>query len=182
MSKREGRMKKISTTLLIIAFFIYTNCTSYLQRVNLDNDRISCKAIFVDGSVNLNKQQKGILTTTKDSIRFECEEGIIEIPYSILVLVNSDEKRGDMLPRFPQPYEKSYEPIKTSPSVLEGLLYAGIFIAIALLVYLITKLSKNKNYITLNFTINDQMEWSILKAKAEDINRITQILTEKTAM
>jgi hypothetical protein len=173
-------LKKALTVILIIVFFIYTNCSQHMIRTSHKRALFVCAAEYIQGSSNIPLGRGGVLVLLEKSLKYEYKDFTLNIPYQKIHDVEYSQKLKNVFRKFPKPnYGYIEKQDWGGPSFLEALLFNGSLIIVLLVVVLLLNKKSGYSYMTITYDINGQTEWSTFKIRTKDINKIMPILSKK---
>lgn len=172
-------MKKLIALLLVFFLLANLNCVS-IHTVKLDGDEgfVSCKAVYVGGSIDIARGEKGALIVKNESIQFKYKGEALDIQYEKINSMQYDKNLNKVLPSIPEPNFWKYTQRKTSPSFWDALLYLGIILVIVGIVVWVT--SRDQIYINFDYNTNNKDEWATFKINVDEFDQIYLILKDKT--
>ena len=173
-------LKKILAVLLILVFFIYTNCSQQIVRTSHERALFTCRAEYIQGSTGIPLGRGGILILLNESINYEYEDFTLQIPYQDILDIEYSQNIKNIIGKFPEPnYGYIEKQDWGGPSFLEALLFYGSLIIVMVIVVLLLQKKPGSTYMTVTYEIDGQSEWSTFKIRTSDINKLMPILDKR---
>ena len=108
-------MKKFISLSLIILFFFYLGCKPNIKQ-DYPEALAAFQAIYIQGSVDIGREEKGVMLLKNESIEFKYKGKTLDIPYANITNIQYDEKRKNIIPKVPPPNFRYYRKAKTDVS------------------------------------------------------------------
>ena len=172
--------KKILALLLIIVFFIYTNCFQHRIRMRYQRSLFACSAEYIQGSSSIPIGKGGFLVLYEKSLQYEYKAFTLQIPYEDILDVKYSKNIKNIITKFPEPNYGYYEKQDWGGmSFSQWLILWGVGALSAIIVLVILKVSESYTYMTITYEMDGQTEWNTFKIRSSDINKLMPILNEK---